>query len=323
VIDVLASAPHFADHLAAVFGALPVEARGLFMAANRETADRVRALGYQPVLRRGPNHPVLAPSHTDLVTAAYMRRSRIALMEHGSGQSYHGRPSAADRHGSYAGGMNRGAASLFLHPGPHPAAQDARRYPAARVEIVGSPLLDSLPRREGERDSVIAYSAHFNTSAMPEGRNAFGWIMSALLGLRDSYRILGHAHPRIWPKTHRWYKAVGIEPVESFEDVCRRADLYICDNSSTLFAFAATGRPVVVLNPPQYDRRVNHGLRFWDAADVGVNCNSPADLAECVAEALRDRPAQRKRREAALDLVYAYRTGAAQRAADVLMDWAA
>ena len=121
----------------------------------------------------------------------------------------------------------------------------------------------------------------------------------------------------------RRYQREGIEAVRDFRDVCRRADVYVCDNSSTLFAFAATGRPVVVLNPPWYDRRVDHGLRFWDAADVGVQCNDPRELGPAINEALHDTPGQKRRREAALELVYAYRTGAAQRAADVLQEWAA
>ena len=80
---------------------------------------------------------------------------------------------------------------------------------------------------------------------------------------------------------------------------------------------------MVVLNSPRYDRRVNHGLRFWEASGVGVNCNDPDALADCIDEALEDAPAQQAKREEALDMVYAYRTGASQRAADVLMDWAA
>jgi hypothetical protein len=75
------------------------------------------------------------------------------------------------------------------------------------------------------------------------------------------------------------------------------------------------------MNSPRYDRRVNHGLRFWEAANVGVQCDDPARLAECIEEALADPPERKAAREAALDLVYAYRTGAAKRAADVLMDW--
>jgi hypothetical protein len=79
---------------------------------------------------------------------------------------------------------------------------------------------------------------------------------------------------------------------------------------------------VVVLNRPDYRRHVNHGLRFWDAADVGVQVDRPADLSDAVADALRDDPSRQAAREAALGLVYAYRQGAAKRAADAIMDWA-
>ena len=46
------------------------------------------------------------------------------------------------------------------------------------------------------------------------------------------------------------------------------------------------------------------------------------DLTEAVTRALEDPPEQRAERERCVDLVYGYRTGAAQRAAEVLMDWA-
>jgi hypothetical protein len=322
VIDALASAPHYADHLAAVFGALAPERRGSFVALDARTGHRVRSLGIVPSDRTDADRPTLVASYGDLRRAVGMRRTRIALMEHGAGQSYGGRL-AASTHGSYAGGRNREAASLFLHPGPHPAARDRAAYPAARVEVVGSPHLDTLPRREGTPGRVVAVSFHFNSTLAPEMRNAMRWAWPDIIRLAKRYRILGHAHPRLFDTIRRTYAACGVEPVADFADVCRRADVYVCDNSSTLFAFAATGRPVVVLNPPWYDRRVDHGLRFWDAAGVGVNCNDPAELGRCIDEALRDTPAQRERREAALDLVYAYRSGAAQRAADVLMEWAA
>jgi 3-deoxy-D-manno-octulosonic-acid transferase len=117
------------------------------------------------------------------------------------------------------------------------------------------------------------------------------------------------------------YREFGIEPVQSFAEVCRRADVLVFDNTSAGFAFAATGRPVVVMNSPRYDRRVHHGLRFWDAANVGVNCDDPTTLGDCIDQALADNAEQQANREAALSLVYAYRTGAAKRAADALMDW--
>lgn len=314
----LASAPHYADHLAAVFGALAESDRGSFLTMDRAVAARSP---FPTSVPTGDDNPTLVASYGDLKRAAHLGRKRLAIMEHGAGQSYGGRRRGG--RGSYAGGTDRGAASLFLHPGEHPAARDRAAYPAARVEVVGSPFLDTLPAREGKPGRVVAFSFHFNGSVVPETRNAYSWAWRAILGLRDRYELLGHAHPRLFPTVVRRYRLAGIEPVADFHEVCRRADLYICDNSSTLFAFAATGRPVVVLNPPWYDRRVDHGLRFWAAAGVGVNCDDVADLPDCIEAAFRDEPDQQVRREAALDLVYAYRTGAAERAASVLLEWAA
>jgi hypothetical protein len=322
MIDALATAPYYADHLAAVFSALPPEVRGAFMAPNASTSARARSLGITPVARREGDRPTVVAGYGDLRRALAFGRTRLAIMEHGAGQSYGGRPHTS-RRGSYAGGVGRDVASLFLHPGEHPAARDRAAYPRSRVEVVGSPHLDTLPAREGPTGRVVALSFHFNTPIAPETRNAWPWIFPAVMGLRDRFAMLGHAHPRVFDQLKRHYRAAGIEPVREFTDVCRRADVYVCDNSSTLFAFAATGRPVVVLNPPWYDRTVDHGLRFWEAAGVGVNCNNPAALGECIEEALRDTPEARARREAALGLVYAYRDGAAKRAADVLMEWAA
>jgi UDP-N-acetylglucosamine:LPS N-acetylglucosamine transferase len=114
-----------------------------------------------------------------------------------------------------------------------------------------------------------------------------------------------------------YYRAAGIEFVRDFDEVCRRADVYVCDNSSTLFEFASTGRPVVVMNDVSWRRNVHHGLRFWDAAHVGVNVDRADGLVDAVALALEDRAEQRAARSDALDIVYVYRTGAAAGAAAI------
>ncbi len=321
MIDALASSAHYVDHLAGVLNALPEEARGDVLTKSAEVTSRARAAGLSVRIPDQSADPVLVASYNDLITASTLR-DRVAIMEHGAGQSYGGRALAA-RRGSYAGGTHRDGASLFLHPGPHPASRDRAAYPAARVEVVGAPHLDTLPGRHGDSGRVVAVSFHFNAPVAPETRTAWPWIFEAIVKLAEQYEVIGHAHPRMWDRAEKVYQRVGIEPVKEFSEVCRRADLYVCDNSSTLFAFAATGRPVVVLNPPWYDRRVNHGLRFWEASEVGVNCNDPDALADCIDEAFRDTAEQKAKREAALDMVYAYRSGASRRAADVLMDWAA
>jgi len=114
---------------------------------------------------------------------------------------------------------------------------------------------------------------------------------------------------------------LGIEPVEDFEDVLERADLYMCDNSSTLFEFASVGRPVVVLNAPWYRRHIEHGLRFWEAATVGVQVDHPAELRDAVMQALEDPPEQQAARQAAVRIAYTYTDGqASKRAAQEILE---
>jgi hypothetical protein len=333
-IDVFASETHFADHVGAVFEALPPSERGTFMVRGRGMAEHVERLGFRAI--EGPipgDRPVLVSAIGDLRTVRRHGRRRVAIMEHGAGQSY-GASSVAARNPSYAGGRGRDA-DLFLHPGPHPAARDREAYPSARVEVVGAPILDTLPTREPGDGPVVAFAFHYKgTVAGKATTSAFGWIKRALWALALERKVIGHGHPRALSQDHLdgWYHRQHIEVVPDFRDVCRRADVLVADNTSALFAFAATGRPVVVLNPPYYPRHAQHGLRFWECvggpngkgpARIGVNVNQPGELAAAIDQALRDTPEQQAAREAALELVYAYRTGAAERAASVLVDWAA
>ena len=78
---------------------------------------------------------------------------------------------------------------------------------------------------------------------------------------------------------------------------------------------------MVVLNAPWYRVDVSHGLRFWDASWVGVNCSDPDDLIPTVEQALDELPGDVARREHALDVVYSHRTAGATRAANAILDW--
>jgi hypothetical protein len=255
-------------------------------------------------------------------------RANIALMEHGAGQSFGGDLSYAGRvaaaSSSYAGGEGR-VAGLFLHPGPHPAERDRARYPRARVEVVGCPKLDALPHRVPDGVPTVAFSFHWDTSISPEARSSFIFFREHLAVFarhNPGVRVLGHGHPRIIDRLAPWYERMGIEVVRDFADVCRRADVYACDGMSTLYEFASTGRPVVVLNAPFYRRDIEHGLRFWEAAGVGENVWEPYDAEAAVKRALSDPDAGISAREEALDMVYAYRSGASDRAARALESWA-
>jgi hypothetical protein len=322
-VDIIASFPWYAEHMVPVWKALPKEYRGKWYASPDAKAV-LRSHGIDSEASATANgSPTLVAASGDMFKAAKLKRP-VALMEHGAGQSYGG-DRVARHHSSYAGGNDRGSVELFLHPGPHPAERDMARYPRARVEVVGCPKLDTLPARDHSLDvdsrPVVAVSFHWDCQVCMETRSAFLYYRSGI-ALSSKFRLIGHGHPRIMERLSIWYKRKDIEPVASFRDVLKMADLYACDNSSSLFEFASTGRPVLVLNAPFYRRSVSHGLRFWEAADVGLQVSAPGDFTAGVIKALADPVQAQLDRRAAIDMVYSHRDGtSAQRAADALVRW--
>ena len=305
MIDVYCSQPWYADHLRPVFEALGDHA-GAF----------IRTFAKHP--RPPVHHPVLVCSWGDMSTVRRLGYRHIALAQHGAGQSY--AASKRPNYPSYPGGTGNDGVGLFLTPNKQSADRWHHAYPRARVEVVGCPKLDTLPKRLPGPGPVVAVSFHWNFGMCPETLSVLPEYMGALGALAREYRVIGHGHPRR-RDLPMIYKRLGIEHVPSFDDILRRADLYAFDNSSSGFEFAATGRPVVVLNGRSFRRDAKHGLRFWDAAHVGVNVDRPNDLADGVGRALECHPADVTARERALDIVYQPRHGAARVMADVLIDW--
>lgn len=299
MIDLYASEPHFRHHLQPIYDALrgPGDWEG-----------------------KHPDRPVLVASYGDQKVVQRAGYTKIARIEHGAGQSY------GTGHGSYAGGKGAEKVGLFLTPNHYSAELWKAAYPDAQVEVVGSPKLDLLPPKDPAYPLTVATAFHWDCGVVSETMSAFGYYRPALPVLASVYNVIGHGHPRGMigpPRLAKRYLRCGItNVVADFAEVCRQADVFVADNTSALFEFAATGRPVVVLNSPSYRKNVEHGLRFWSAADVGVQVDRPSDLVAAVVEALKDRPQQRAKREAALAQVYAYRSGAAERAARVLEAWA-
>jgi hypothetical protein len=322
-IDALASERHFVDHLAPVWLAVPDELRGRFLVADRTLVRHAAGRGITALPATRTSDALLVASYGDQKRGRRLGARSFVSMEHGAGQSYGGDRRSA-RHGSYAGGADRDDTVLFLAPNEQAAARWRVAYPSTPVAVIGSPRVDSLPTREPGPVPVVALGFHWPCAIAPEARTAFPHFRTALPALARRFTLLGHGHPRFMGRLSSAYRSAGIEPVESFDDVLRRADLYVCDNSSTLFEFASTGRPVVVLNAPWYRRDVRHGLRFWDAATVGFQVDDPADLASTVERALGDPPEQRAERELVMSSVYARpEGGAARAAADAITSWLA
>ena len=316
MIDLLASEVQFVEHAAPIWLALPPEARGSF-AAHRAIRGKPAEWGIVPT-DGDPSRPVLVASYGDQKRARRLGYRRIARIEHGAGQSY----LADSRFGpnsSYAGGKDCHDVSLFLCPNDYSAERWQAAYPGATVEIVGCPKLDTLPAKE-PGPLTVAVSWHFDINLIPETRSAFTAYRPYLAALAKRYNVIGHGHPKGLGTIYRYLMRAGIEVVADFAEVCRRADLYAVDNSSTLFEFASTGRPVVVLNDPGFRKDVHHGGRFWNWADVGPQVDIPATIGDVIERAFSED--WTARREAVLADVYPVRTGAARLAAEALMEWA-
>lgn len=294
MIDALASEMHYADHIRPVWDALPD--KGRFHTKPSRLAD-------------GP--PTMVASYVD----AHRASGRpVIYMEHGAGQTY--RPGVP----SYAGGRGKSHVALFLSPSEAVAARNRQAYPSAAHAVVGCPMLDRwIGHKPANGEPVVAFAWHWEgLGVAPEARSAFGHYAQALPSL--PFKMLGHGHPRAMKRLRPFYAKHGIETVESFAEVLERADVLVFDNTSAGFMFAATDRPVVVLDAPWY--RKAWGGRFWDWADVGVRISEPRDLERAITMALHDQSTLRYNRRRIVREIYGELDGRdTARAVGAIVGW--
>lgn len=313
-LDIIATRSHYIDHIAPLWDALPARRRGSIVV--RENAlPRAQALGLGPLSSRDTaTRPVLVTSAGDLGRANRFPNRLIAYMNHGIGGTYgrERRPHVPDLPG----------VSLLMFASEYAATEARKAYPGLRIEVTGSPFADWLPRKE-PGPQTVAISFHWRTHRVtPEKQPAIDHYRSVLPDIAKRFHVIGHAHPKAVEEYGAMWRDMGVEFVPEFTDVCRRADLYVCDTSSSIYEFAATGRPVVLLNAPWYRRHINQGvMRFWSGADVGIQVDEPDQLADAIERALQDEPEQQAKREAIVDRAFAHRGQAAQVTAEVLVDW--
>lgn len=331
IVDFYASLAHYVDHLQPVWAAIPDEVRGTFWGESR-ALSRCRRLGV--FARQGrPGRPrrvvVVAGAHD-----VWRVRGHVpVLVEHGAGQAYD-----CDDPG-WSGGIRREEVALFLCPNEVSAGRNRAAYPSTPAVVVGSPHVEALrrirdhaafgPSDEGAKPIAALSFHHPGIGKAPEA----GWALphyetdlSAVVAqLRAAgVEVIGHGHPRARRHFARLWSSLGVEHVETFDEVVRRASVYVVDNSSTAFEAAACGIPIVVLNAPWYRRDINLWPRFWACADVGINVSGPEDLAAAVVSALDDPPAVRAGRRRAVAEVYPLLDGeAAARSAEAIAHIAA
>lgn len=257
-LGVAATSPAYRDHVTPIWSGLEPEERSWFLVDEE---------------RFGVHAP---PAPTTWLTASTrdLRRvlrefhaGRLVYMDHGVGLQLLGA----------AGISQLRRASLILAPNEFTAAHH-RASTAIPVEIIGTPKMDrlaQLPRSSS--GPTIAVSFHWTSMSRldPPPTVIFEQAI-AELAAREDLTVIGHGHPRAWEQLRPWYLERGIEPVARFEDVVRRADVYACDHSSTIYEWAALGRAAILLDVPATVKR-SSGLRYTDHADVGYHA-TPATL---------------------------------------------
>lgn len=311
-VNVLAAEPHFVSHLVPVWNSFRASERGVFWV--RSAVAEAEAKRHRIHVRQWPGRvakgTVVVTSAFGDLNQAHRAGAKTVLMEHGAGQTYN------SAHSSYAGGSHpaREANSLFLVPGTRPAEKLRAKHPDTPVVEIGCPKLDkriTQPPRTPSDPPVVVVSFHWDCKVVPETTWAFPFYRRAIeaAAKRSDIRLVGHGHPRAAKHLRPWFESRGIEFIPHFDTVMDVADVYVCDNSSSIFEAAAVGIPVVVLNSPRYRRDVEHGLRFWEAANIGPQVESSRDLIPAIWKTLEPTPDQQTETERCLDLVYSVRDG--------------
>jgi hypothetical protein len=269
VIDAFCSMAHYADHLLPIMAALPDDRRGCLYVPSQLSREFPRGSAVLwdgvPVSvvvgRQAPSgdDPLLVGGYQDL---PYSRRPKV-LVNHGAGQTYAG----AD-HPSYVGGPAHEAADLFLVARPELAEIELAHYPRARAVSVGCPKLDAWRKipKPNNMNAVVAVTFHWDAHiGVPEAGSAWRTWRDTIAELaRRTGQVIGHAHPRAARELAPWWESIGVEYVADPEDLLRRCDCLVLDNSSLGFEWAALDRPTVWLDDASWDPHAEHGLRFGE-----------------------------------------------------------
>jgi hypothetical protein len=314
-LDFLATERQYIDHVMPLWLKLPKDIKGNFYTSPLQLEYAQSFYSGVKLKKARPVKPnlTLVASYGDLILSRH-NRSRNILIQHGVGQSFN-----EDESGSYIGAEDRRNVVAEIIPGDHQAIKHINTHPAIEAIVTGCPKLDQYHINRDERNKkidkkTIAISFHWDCQVCPEAGSAFYHYSVALPELiknlkADGYHVLGHGHPRDWEMLKKFWSDNGAEPVKNFDEVMERAWLYVNDCSSTLFEWISLGRPVTVLNSPEFRRDVDHGMRFWEFADMGVQCDNKRQLEEAVRESLEDTKELKNRRKEITKKVYKYHNG--------------
>ena len=336
-LDCFTSQPHYFDHVAPLAHRLgltvqvgagflsPAEDKSLGLVepfAEPPSGLRVEPFAEAPTKPARRHDAALVMGPGDIRTAVRYGWKRIAYLCHGIGQDYNRMLAAA------APGENIpwDAVDVVLLPSEYAAERFKPLCPDAELLVVGQPKMDALREiQTGYASRIAALSFRWNHQRAPEASGAMEHYAEGLAEVREYLQghgitLIGHGHPRVLTNLIPVYRVAGMSVFSSFTEIVEHAAVYACDNSSTLFEFAALDRPVVVMNAPYYRRNVNHGGRFWDWADVGEQVDGPDELGPAILRAIEDDQTYARRREVVSEVLPLTDGKASERAAEALRE---
>lgn len=320
-IDVLARRAHFVDHIAPIWHAL--ENRGSFYVPEYLleytlfkgiSPTPLKPMGSNPMDVKPPGKNVLFTcAYDDLQNGIYVSMQRpFIFMEHGVGLTF-------GKHPSYAGGYGmRKRVHLFLAPNEFIFKKTSEALPEASQAVIGTPKMDFIPKMAPNIEKpIVVISFHWDGHRVaPEAGNAFRHYRNILPQLAKEFHVVGHAHPRIQKTLKPMYNELGITEFWSdFTDVLYKGDIYINDCSSTAYEFAVTGKPVILLNAPQFRKQVHYGIRFWAYTDFAPMVDDPKELIPTLRLTIAYPNEYQEAREKMIQDLYPFKGRSAQRAA--------
>ena len=312
-IDIVASQPHYLDHMRPIFEALPDEMRGLIYAGADPWA----------MVPRGQNRIVMVAGWQDVRYG----RGRMIYVEHGAGQSYAGDPKTATQPGyPGAGAMRHRGVIGYIAPSEG-VADRWRIGTKAPVAAVGCPKLDRWIGVQPAEPKMVCLTFHWDCLISPEARSAYPHYAEAIPKIiskweREGWVVAAHVHPRWEGRLDSWLESSGALLLPRDVDVFEMASCMVVDNSSIGAEMLALGRPVVWLNAPWYRRHTWHGGRFWDWTRTLPSVDGPGDLLAAKLGAIMSFATPEVVASVA-DSIYAHRDGrSAERAAAFIVDLA-
>lgn len=321
MIDALVSSLPYWHHIAPIWTRLQATGHAGTLYSTGRTATQIGAQQGTPP----GDHPVLVAAARDL--ARLPAHCPTVYTTHGAGQCYSGVPNSLIN----TPHQRLQQIGLALSPNDQWTANMLRL--GVNTVTVGVPKMDNPPSPPDWHDGPprVGMVFHWDQRTVPESGSAFDEYCHVFADLTARYAVSATHHPRAgYQRSHRrskrrtrvdWYDAAGVTFYEDLGDVLACSDVIVADNTSVMFEVAAAGWPVVVLDSRRYRLAVEHGLRFWDWADIGPRIQTPDKLAEAVAEAWLLESEWAFERGDMTAAVFPYWGEATGRAAAAIVDW--